>query len=84
MSRKVRNAVTVLALIAAMAPAFAASDKAAEHSQGPAHANPNAGGFSNPSSVLYNNVSEVPEPGTWALALAGAGVVAWSMRRRSQ
>jgi len=81
MIRNVRAASFALVAGLACAGAMAASDKAQSHSQGAAHANPQAGGFSNPSSVLYDNVSQVPEPTTLALAAAGVAVVLWARRR---
>lgn len=81
MIRKVHIlSVAAVAMLAA-GGAMAASERAAQNSRGAANANPMAGGFSNPSSVLYDNVSEVPEPATLALAGAGAAVLLWARRR---
>lgn len=86
MSRITRafSLTAALALSLACGTAMAVSDKGLEHSKGFENANPNAGGFSNPNSALYDNVSQVPEPSALFLAIAGAGVVAWTVRRRGK
>ena len=43
----------------------------------------NLGGLS--SSTLYlTTFSQVPEPGTWMLMIAGIGLMGWQLRRRRQ
>ncbi len=84
MIRNVHAVSLALAALLATTGALAASDKAQSHSQGAVHANPQAVGFTNPSSVLYDNVSQVPEPTTLGLAAAGVAVVLWARRRRGQ
>lgn len=39
------------------------------------------GSLSNPSGIGLDNVSVVPEPQAYGLALAGMGIVAFSMHR---
>jgi len=84
MIRKVHTLSFAAVAMLAASGAMAASEKAFQNSQGPVHANPQAGGFSNANSVLYKNVSEVPEPATLALAGAGAAVLLWARRRGSK
>lgn len=81
MIRNIHAVSVALAAVLVSSAAMAASDKGKSNSQGSEHANPQAGGFSNPSSVLYDNVSQVPEPASLALAAAGVGVVLWARRR---
>jgi hypothetical protein len=33
-------------------------------------------------SIAFETIAAVPEPGTWGLMLAGAGIVGWLARRK--
>lgn len=35
-------------------------------------------------SITPPSISAVPEPGTWAMIVAGAGIIGFAMRRRSK
>ncbi len=43
----------------------------------------NIGGLSS-STLFLTTFSEVPEPGTWMLMIAGIGLMGWQLRRRRQ
>lgn len=43
----------------------------------------NLGGLSG-SNLYLTTFSQVPEPGTWLLMIAGVGIIGWQLRRRQQ
>jgi hypothetical protein len=43
----------------------------------------NLGGLSS-SNLYLTTFSQVPEPGTWVLMIAGVGLIGWQLRRRRQ